>query len=89
MVTDGLLEDNFGPPFGIKTGYALVAVYALPIEINLPGEVAFSARWFILRWGVPGESNCVIYGMEPYEPEGAFEMTGDISILESLIDPEP
>ncbi|MBN2077149.1 MAG: hypothetical protein JW762_16510 [Dehalococcoidales bacterium] len=89
METDGLLKNYFAPPFGVETGYALVAVYASPIEITPPGEDAFNARWVILRWSVPGESNSVIYGMEPYEPEGAFEMTGDISILESLIDPEP
>ena len=89
METGGLLQNYFAPPFGIETGYALVAVYALPIEIILPDEDAFNARWFILRWSVPGESNCLIYGMEPYEPEGAFEMTGDISILDSLLYLEP
>ena len=89
METDGLLKNYFAPPFGIKTGYALVAVYASPIEIILPGGVTFNARWVVLRWSVPGESNYVIYGMEPYEPEGAFEMTGNTSILESLIDMEP
>jgi hypothetical protein len=89
LETDDLLDNYFGPPFGIETGYALVAVYASPINIQSPGGEVLIARWFILRWNVPGENNCVIYGMEPYEPEGAFEMTGDINKLESLLSSEP
>ena len=87
METDGLL-DYYRPPFGIETGYGLVVVYASPIDIQLSGNYVINARWILLRWGEPEETNYVIYGMEPYEPEGAFEMTGDTHTLQTLLSSE-
>jgi hypothetical protein len=87
--TDRLLDDFSRLPFAPKTGKLLVAVYASPIDFHTPGDSVISARWILLRWNVPEENNCVIYGMEPYEPEGAFEITGDINMLETLLSAEP
>jgi hypothetical protein len=90
MEIEELLNEFSRFPFSVKTGNSLVAVYALPVDILSPDDdVPHKARWVVLRWNVPGESNCVIFGMDPYEPEGAFEITGDINTLESLVSSEP
>jgi len=64
-------------------GTVLVAAYVFPIDLRTKdGTLLAQAKWVAIQWGNSGKPNSLLYGSVPYEPQGAFELAGDIAILE-------
>ena len=75
-------------PFAPKYGRMLVAVY--PELVSLQGSqgiVLAQANWIGIWLGAPGKHDCVFYGTEQYDVEGALEILSDTSELASLFSP--
>ena len=64
----------------------LVVEYSFPVDLrNTDGIKVAQAKSLVIKWHMAENPDAVIYGPHPYEPEGAFELTGDISNLEALL----
>ncbi len=65
---------------------SMVASYALPIELRITdGAHPAEARWVSIRWGGDEKSGVMLYGSQEFEPEGAFEIAGDVGNLQTAI----
>jgi hypothetical protein len=62
-------------------------VFPRPVNLcNSAGNVLAQAKWVGIQWGRnDGGPNRVFYGSVTYNLEGSFEITGDISSLESAV----
>jgi hypothetical protein len=72
---------------GSPDGFLLTMVFPRPVNLcNSAGTVLAQAKWVGIQWGRnDGGPNRVFYGSVTYNLEGSFEITGEISSLESAV----
>ena len=68
-------------------GSLLTTVFPRPVELrDLTGNVLAQAKWVAIQWGRDeGKPSRIVYGSVAYVVEGSFEITGDISGLDSAV----
>jgi hypothetical protein len=67
--------------------HTVIAIYTRPMELrNTDGRVLAEAKWIAIEWDrVDGLPDRLIYGTIPFETEGAFEITSDITDFEEMV----
>lgn len=67
--------------------HILIALYPKPMELrNTEGILLAQANWVAIQWDrLDGLPNRMIYGTVPYETQGAFKLSTDITSLEELV----
>ena len=67
--------------------HTVIAIYTRPMELrNTDGRVLAEAKWIAIEWDrVDGLPDRLIYGTIPFETEGAFEITGNITDFEEMV----
>ena len=72
---------------GSPDGFLLTMVFPRPVNLcNSAGTVLAQVKWVGIQWDRnEGGPNRVVYGSVTYNVEGSFEITGEISSLESAV----
>ena len=67
--------------------HTVIALYTRPMELrNTEGRVLAEAKWIAIEWDrVDSLPDRLIYGTIPFETEGAFEITGNITDFEEMV----
>jgi hypothetical protein len=68
-------------------GHLLTTVFPRPVNLcNSAGTVLAQAKWVGIQWDRNnGKPSRVVYGSTAYTVDGSFEITGDTSILDSVL----
>ncbi len=68
-------------------GTVLIAVYPNPVALsNTSGDVVGHAKWVAAGWDrTGGRPDYLVYGIKPYDIDGAYAINSDISGLTASV----